>query len=261
MPEYPHAYCTAAVLCATAGCDHLDCRGGPFKAVFVGTDDEEGVTWASEYSSETGAWSALTTVDLSESTTVDFYAYVEMRPSLLTGDALYFVLELGKDFLMYDLGGQGLWVVDAPEVYAQGGIVMTAEDGALGFAGVEGNSIYMYSWQDGDEDGWADGDENVAGWEDGDEGISGWADGDESTAGWVLRRVINLRTLLPICNPSVSLNLVGFIEGTDTIFMDTDAGLFILELMSGKVRKVGEKGAYNTIVPYTSFYAPVHATG
>uniref|UniRef100_A0A0A8XSZ2 Uncharacterized protein n=1 Tax=Arundo donax TaxID=35708 RepID=A0A0A8XSZ2_ARUDO len=138
---------------------------------------------------------------------------------------------------------------------------MTAEDGGLGFASVEGNSIHLYSWQDGDEDvaGWAGGEEDIAG-ADGEDS-AGCADGDESTGGWVLCRVIELKTLLPICNLSVSPNVIGFVEGTDTIFMYIDVGVFTLELKSGKVRKVGEKGPYNAVVPYMSFYAPVHATG
>jgi hypothetical protein len=35
----------AAVLCAAAGCDHLDFHGGPFSVAFVGSDDH-GITFA-----------------------------------------------------------------------------------------------------------------------------------------------------------------------------------------------------------------------
>uniref|UniRef100_A0A0A9FRM8 F-box associated domain-containing protein n=1 Tax=Arundo donax TaxID=35708 RepID=A0A0A9FRM8_ARUDO len=188
LPGYPHAYCTGAVLCAAAGCDHLDCRGGPFKVVFVGTDDVEGVTWASEYSSEIGAWSA--------STTVDSDSYVEMRPSLLAGDALYFTLESNLRVLKYDLGGRVLSVIDAPRV--PGGIVMTAEGGGLGFAGVEDYSLYLWSWEAGPE--------------------------PEGIAGWVQCRVTELDKLLPFPAISVSLDVIGFAEGTDIISMSTDVG-------------------------------------
>ena len=46
------------MLCAAAGggCDHLDCRYGPFLVVLVGTD-YEGQTFSRVYSSETDEWS------------------------------------------------------------------------------------------------------------------------------------------------------------------------------------------------------------
>ncbi|KAL6880526.1 hypothetical protein ACP4OV_012091 [Aristida adscensionis] len=99
-----------------------------------------------------------------------------MRPSLLVGDVLYFILELGKGVLMYDLDWQELSVVDPPEVYEHGGVVMTTEDGGWGFAGMEGSKLYLYSWEE--HGGEADDDE---------------ADGDESNAGWVLYRIIKLK--------------------------------------------------------------------
>jgi hypothetical protein len=45
------------VFCAVAGCDYLDCHGGPFRLVFIATDEDDGLVKASVYSSETGAWS------------------------------------------------------------------------------------------------------------------------------------------------------------------------------------------------------------
>ncbi|KAL6647141.1 hypothetical protein ACP70R_014578 [Stipagrostis hirtigluma subsp. patula] len=233
LPTYPHGYCTGAVLCAVAGCDHLDCRNGRFLVVFVGTDDPEGGTWASVYSSETGEWSASTTVDLSASDNVDFHTYVEMRPAHLIGNALYFMLELGKSILKYDLGEGGLSVIDAPLVeemglITTGGFVMTAEDGGLELAAVEEDSLYIWSWQEG----------------------------DEGNAAWMLRRVIDLKTLHPIQNLLVSPEVIGHAEGTYTIFLSTDAGIFTFDLKSGKVRKVGEREAYYTVLPYMSFCAP-----
>ncbi|TVU00358.1 hypothetical protein EJB05_54218, partial [Eragrostis curvula] len=221
LPEHPHAYCTGAVLCAVAGCDHLACCGGPFLVVFVGSDDDEAQTWASVYSSETGMWSALATLGL------DYY--VEMRPSNLSGDALYFVLERGKGILKFDLGERTLSVINSPQVYEQRSIVMTAEDGELGFAGMEGKNLHLWSWEDGDAD----------------------------IAGWMLRRVIELDGLIPIRNESVSPDVIGFVEGTHTIFISTDAGVFTLDLKSRKVKKVGKEGSYVAVLPYTSFYAPV----
>ncbi|RCV09386.1 hypothetical protein SETIT_2G023500v2 [Setaria italica] len=53
---------SAAVFCGADGCDHLDCHGGPFRVVFVGTDDAVDKIWTSVYSSETGAWCTPTSV-------------------------------------------------------------------------------------------------------------------------------------------------------------------------------------------------------
>ncbi|TVU40695.1 hypothetical protein EJB05_14165, partial [Eragrostis curvula] len=221
LPEDPHAYCTGAVLCAVAGCDHLACCGGPFLVVFVGSEDDgEDRTWASVYSSETGVWSASANLGID--------SYVEMRPSNLTRDALYFILELGKSILKFDLGEQTLSVINPPQVYEQRNIVMTSEDGELGFAGMKGKNLQLWSWEDGDAD----------------------------IAGWMLRRVIELDGLIPIRNESVLPDVIGFVEGTHTIFISTDAGVFTLNLKSRKVKKVGEEGSYVAVLPYTSFYAP-----
>ncbi|GJN24706.1 hypothetical protein PR202_gb12461 [Eleusine coracana subsp. coracana] len=43
LPSFLHSYYTGAVLCAVDGCDHLDCHGGPFRVVFVGTDDRHDI--------------------------------------------------------------------------------------------------------------------------------------------------------------------------------------------------------------------------
>uniref|UniRef100_A0A453IVK8 Uncharacterized protein n=1 Tax=Aegilops tauschii subsp. strangulata TaxID=200361 RepID=A0A453IVK8_AEGTS len=43
----------AAVLCAKDGCDHIYCHGGPFLVALVGSDEEQRMTFAAAYSSET----------------------------------------------------------------------------------------------------------------------------------------------------------------------------------------------------------------
>ncbi|TVU00362.1 hypothetical protein EJB05_54223, partial [Eragrostis curvula] len=173
VPSYPYSYCTGAVLCAVSGCDHLGCCGGPFLVVFVG-NDKENITWVSMYSSETGVWSPSATVDLSVSANADAHSYVDMKPSNLTGDALYFILDHGKSILKYGLGERSLSMVDPPKVYKRSSIVMTAEGGTLGFAGIEDESLYLWSWKDGDGD----------------------------IAGWTLCMVIKLDGLIPTCDVS-----------------------------------------------------------
>jgi len=98
----------------------------------------------------------------------------------------------------------------------------------LGFAAIKGNNLHLWSW----------------------------LTGDDNSAGWTPRRVIQLQSLLPVCNPSIPSEVIGFAEGTDTIFLETEVGVFTLEIISGKTRKVGETGGYSAILPYMSFCAP-----
>ncbi|GJN03615.1 hypothetical protein PR202_ga21079 [Eleusine coracana subsp. coracana] len=210
-PVHPHYHYTAAVLCGVDGV--------VFAGSFVDEENEEVITWASEYTSETGAFSEPSTIQLS--------CYIETRPSVLSGDALYFSLDQGKRILKYDLVGRSLSVIDAPQVYKQPeGIVVTSEDGRLGLVGVKDDSMYLWSWQVGSD------------------GVSGW----------VQNKVIKLKTLLPILDVLDSFNVIGFAESTNTILMSTDVGVFTIVLKSGQVRKVGEQGSYYAVAPYTSFY-------
>ncbi|KAG2584139.1 uncharacterized protein LOC120712464 [Panicum virgatum] len=227
VPGYPYFYLTAAVLCAADGCDHLDCHGGPFLVVVIGTYDEvEDLTWASIYSSETSAWTTSSSIEL--------HAYIEERPCLLARDALYFSVQLSERILKYDFVGQGLQVIDAPDVFKQtGGIVVAAEDGGLGLAGLKDGNLHLWSWQAG----------------------------PRGVAEWVQGRVIKLMTLLPTIKPLTLIDVIGFREDTDTIFISTNVGVFAVMTKSGQVNKVGERGSYYAIAPYTSFYTPDLAKG
>ncbi|CAL5091149.1 unnamed protein product [Urochloa decumbens] len=214
--------------CSSTGSDHLDCAGGPFRVVFVGTDDSGCVTWASVYSSETRDWSTMATADSDSSTAVNLRSYIEMKPGILIDDTLYFTLEAGLGVLKYDLVRHGLSVIDAPEPCDHMGTVMVAEDGGLGYAAVEHRKLNLWSW----------------------------LTGEGSSARWMLRRVIQLQSLLPIHNPSISHEVIGFAEGTDTIFLLTDDAVFTLEIKLGKTKKVGRRGAYYVVLPFMSFCAP-----
>jgi hypothetical protein len=64
----------------------------------------------------------------------------------------------------------------------------------------------------------------------------------EGSAGWVQRRIINFEKLLPINNPRIRPNasMIGFAEVLGVIFVGTDVGVFVMDLKSGRKRKVGE---------------------
>ncbi|GJN10422.1 hypothetical protein PR202_ga28513 [Eleusine coracana subsp. coracana] len=55
-----------------------------------------------------------------------------------------------------------------------------------------------------------------------------------------------------------SIKLVAVVEGIDTVFINSDVGLFTMNLKSRQVRKVLGHAieAYHTILPYRSFYIP-----
>lgn len=156
--------------------------------------------------------------------------FIDERPGLLIGDALYFSLNGGKGILKYDLVRRSLSVIDALDVYRQPeGIVVTAEDNRLGFAGLRDDSLYLWLWQAG-------------------------ADG---SVGWTQDRLIKVKMLLPILEPSTSsLELCGFIEGTDTIIISANVGVFAIMLNSREVRKLDDTRPDYAIVPYKSFYTP-----
>ncbi|TVU41825.1 hypothetical protein EJB05_15379, partial [Eragrostis curvula] len=221
-PPYPHSYYyTGAVLCDTAGCDHLGCHGGPFRLFYVGADGD-GSIWVSVYSSETGAW------DTSSSIKLDVPPV--MWPILRMEDALYFMADQGRSILVYNMVGRSLSVIEAPNKEdREGSIVMMLEDSRLGLVQVVDRMLYLWSREEAGADG---------------------------TAGWKQWRVIDLATLLPLSTMFVWITIVGFVEGTDTIFLSTNEGIFTLKIKAGRVKKVGERGSYSVVIPYTGFYLP-----
>jgi hypothetical protein len=112
---------------------------------------------------------------------------------------------------------------------------MTAEDGGLGFAAlVDTANLAMWSRETG----------------------------PEGTVGWAKLRVINLRRLLPdgvFLLPTLEYNTfitsLSAVEGTQVIFVSTYIGCYMVDLKSGRARKVSCVD-YQEIVPYMRFYIP-----
>ncbi|KQJ83581.1 hypothetical protein BRADI_5g15627v3 [Brachypodium distachyon] len=131
MPAYIDGF-NAAVLCAAAGCDHLDCRCSPFMVAFVGFGGD-GITFACTYSSETGNWS--------ERVKIEEPASIDDRPSVLVGNTVYFACDpwIRSKIIAYDVVAQELSVIWPPPQHDDYSCtaIMKAEDGSLGFAGVQ----------------------------------------------------------------------------------------------------------------------------
>ncbi|XP_066336818.1 uncharacterized protein [Miscanthus floridulus] len=223
-------YSSAAVLCAAGTCNHLDCHGGPFLVVSVSSHESragEMFARVGVYSSETGAWDTLAPLNLvRNSCQVD-----RNKSGALIGDNIYFSLELGEKILKFDLGNNSVSMMDPPDLYNTGVLLMPTEEGSLGLAGIRGSRLYLWS-REVDPKG---------------------------DAGWVPRRVIKIQKLFPNNNPRYRRSVIGFADGVGVIFVKTDVGIFMMELKSGrkrKVRKVSEPDDCCGVIPFMSFYTP-----
>ncbi|KAL6647116.1 hypothetical protein ACP70R_014553 [Stipagrostis hirtigluma subsp. patula] len=224
MPRSRYYYShNAAVLCAAAGCDHLDCHGGPFLVVFVGCDVNTGdawVAWASVYSSEAGEWSSPASVHLAPE------SFFPRNRGALVGDELYFVLSPNTAILKYDLGSHCLSLMDSPYAYDKRVVLMAMEDGSLGLAGISGPNLYLWSRK-----------VNPMG-----------------AAAWERFRAVSVQKSF---RPSKGAKLIGFAENVGVLLVGTDACAFTFELSSGRVRKLSKPGwCYYGALPFMSFYTP-----
>jgi hypothetical protein len=126
-PEFADdiAYDNAVVLCAD---DHLG-----FTVVYVGTDGGPGTPYASVFSSQTRAWSAVATIP-------DKYLEIlRCGPKALLGNVLYFC---GCDNLVlrYDLFSRQLSIIEGPIRSCDYYVLVKTEEGVLGWATMEEES-------------------------------------------------------------------------------------------------------------------------
>ncbi|XP_037474232.1 uncharacterized protein LOC119350579 [Triticum dicoccoides] len=235
---------SASVLCAADNCRHGDCQSGPFRVVFVFLHHEEEVATACVYSSETASWSSLAITDLGM-----FEEEIDCcTPSVLAGDALYFLLFRDQAFegcsiLKYDLGTSCLSEINLSEEMQDASnspILIASDDGLLGLADLFYSDLSIW-WREVDPDG---------------------------VASWAERRDIDLETLLPAGDFKISPDLVGSIEGTDIIFATTSLGTYEIDLKSLtsplKMLSTWLNQDLNvkwTILPYVSFYYPPAVAG
>ncbi|TVU40836.1 hypothetical protein EJB05_14316, partial [Eragrostis curvula] len=236
MPDMDCMESSVTVFCAATGCHHLDCHGGPFGVAFLleGFNDADGGVesspglWAMVYSSETCAWSEpIRASDVSIDRKLG-------RPTLI-GDEIYFALVTTTvdnvvTIVKYDWRKNCLSPCNPqpPESYKRWISLMVMEDSSLGLAGIEDSRLHMWK-------------RNVIA---------------EGAAEWVQCRVIELETMVPMAGNGNWAHVVGFAEDVGIIFVKTSAGLFMIKLKSGHVRKVGEPGDYFTALPYMSFCTP-----
>jgi hypothetical protein len=161
--------------------------------------------------------------------TLDNVPYVAYSHVPLIGDEIYFALREAATIVKYDWANNLLYVIKPQPPAMHGGFaLMVMEDHSLGLAGIEDSPLHLWSRR-----------------------VS--LEGIEE---WVQSRVIDLEKKMPMAYPSDFASVVGFAEGVGIIFVSTGVGLFMMELKSGRVRKVSEPGDFSSVLPYMSFYTP-----
>ena len=107
-------------------------------------------------------------------------------------------------------------------------VLMAMEDGRLGFAWVQMETLYLWSRQIG----------------------------SNGVASWTACKVIDLKEFLPIQNPKKKIRLIGSMEGSDIIFVTTDLGIYEISLKTLSWKKIWKNKNCLTLIPYMSFYMP-----
>uniref|UniRef100_A0ACD5UP34 Uncharacterized protein n=1 Tax=Avena sativa TaxID=4498 RepID=A0ACD5UP34_AVESA len=218
---------SAAVLCAADGCDHMDCHGGPFKVVYVGTNEDDWISRASVYCSEARAWSRVSSCEHPQF----FLEVVGTTPKALVGNAVYFSCTPSTIILRYEFTTHELAMVDRPQMYEwphDKYILITMEDGLLGCASLQESRLDIWSIEAG----------------------------NNGSVRWILRRVVKLESVLPCYR----MTLINFADKLGVFFARMHSGVFTVEIKSGQVKKVLSSGT-EYVIPYTSFYSKDQAGG
>jgi hypothetical protein len=214
-----------------------DCPSSPFLVLYQCSLDSNGYcTYAYVYSSETGIWTETASIAMpSYSTGID------VRRTALVGNTLHWSLD--NSFIFeFDLDNHRLGLTARiPDgmlrSYGWEVVIMPTEDGLLGFAGVDGFDIHLWSMV---------------------KSIDG-------VVTWTRRSTIDLKKLLA---PEVvgvkpigfaeepRVKPIGFAEEPRMIFIYVRSSIYMLHLKSMQIEEVSEKGTYGSIYPYASFYTP-----
>ncbi|CAL5091825.1 unnamed protein product [Urochloa decumbens] len=176
-----------------------------------------------------GAWSEVA----SAKPPIHIYGSLRFHQPVLAGTALYMFKSPG--ILKYDLIAQKMSEIHLPRIIGmRNAVLMTTEDG-MGFTGVVGSTLYLWSWESASDKG----------------------------GRWAQTKVIELEKILPADALLTSPHVLGFADGLGLVFLWTNAGLFTIDGKSEQVRKLGKltdahgsSRIYN-VVPYTSFCTPI----
>lgn len=132
------------MLCAARGCDHLDCRGGPFLVALVGYNDVAGALQSHLYSSESGYW-------WSSSSAPPGPRFSPARtPSVVIGDGMYLILSATPPefaVLNLDVAENHMSIIKPPNARDLDGnaVLVATGDGSLGFAAILGSRLHLWT--------------------------------------------------------------------------------------------------------------------
>ncbi|CAN6311577.1 unnamed protein product, partial [Urochloa humidicola] len=209
-----------------------DCHSAPFRVVYVDNseDDDQLLVSVRVFSSETDAWGDWASITPPSLVTAESAAVV--------GGSVYWMLDSDENsnhILGFEMQTRELDLIELPtevqDNYKSDIHLMPAEDGGIGFAGVNLCSLHFWSWKT-DSDG---------------------------VAGWAFIRIIDME-MLPISDTLAGdmllwSSVVGFADDSDVLFLESEAGVFMINLRSKQLKEVPEAISSSAIYPYTSFYS------
>ncbi|KAL6906217.1 hypothetical protein ACP4OV_003818 [Aristida adscensionis] len=219
---------TAVIVCGCAA-GHDDCHSSPFRIVFVDNDDEDTVS-ACIYSSETGVWG--------DWVPIEHRASVSQVLIAIVGDSVYLRLGYPNHIIRFGLHSQSVDEIELPRELAFGPRYLSsielirAENGSVGFVGVDMTTIEIWSCKIDLQ------------------GVPKWA----------LLRAIDTKNLTlsgaPAGNTLMHAAVVGFAEESDVLFLQSIAGIIMINLRSMELKKVPEANGVCApfVYPYASFY-------
>ncbi|CAO2176488.1 unnamed protein product [Urochloa humidicola] len=197
-----------------------------FKLVMVFYGVFERVMCASVYESELGKWGEIISIQ----TFSDIF-----KPSVMVGNKLYFMIRHRRSsgFLQFDLDNHNMAVIQMSEdiPIPEGSHVqaLRTEDGGLGFAVVSKHRMQLW-------------------------GKTAITNGNVVRG--ELQKTVELDQLLSL-RPSMNQHessVSGYDEVSNTIFLWTTMGVFMIQLDTMKFKKVFEDTCIRGYFPFASFY-------
>ncbi|XP_039814975.1 uncharacterized protein LOC120677837 [Panicum virgatum] len=201
--------------------------GFRFRLIMVSYRVFQGTLRASIYDSDSGNWGQI----ISTAAFSDCF-----KPGVLVGSKLYWLIRhRSGGFLELDVDRRSLAVIrlseDIPVPEGAHVQALRTRDGGLGVAVVAKRRMQLW----------------------GSTAISG----DVVRA--VLQKTVDLEQLLSLPLPSTNAHessVVGYDEDTNTIFVWTSVGVFMIQLESMEFTKVSEDTCIRGYYPFASFYTP-----
>ncbi|XP_048565846.1 uncharacterized protein LOC125545843 isoform X1 [Triticum urartu] len=203
-------------------------RSSHFQVALIAQDKEYTRVSGCLFSSETGVWSNIKTLQL------DLANRCMPQPSTLIGNSICWLDTAHHDhpqyaILEFDLDTQSLSVTELPPHleagYDQLRIIKPGEDGGLGF--IHLSHFHAQIWKRKPD--------------------------CNGLAVWVIDRAIEFKELRSNCK-GYSLTLVGFVEESNAILVLTASGVFMVYLQSMEFKKLSKLWVFCLYYPFASFY-------